>query len=54
MARDKKGNEKSLVNTDICALSLDFLFEFIVILTFTHKENPNHSWVIPEKSKKLV
>ena len=55
MARDRKGNEKSLVNTDICALSLDFyLKSYLIFKSQYAKKIPNHSWVIPEKSKKLV
>lgn len=55
MARDKKVNEKSVVNTDICALSLDFyLKSYLIFKSQYAKKIPNHPWVIPEKSKKLV
>ena len=55
MARDKKGKEKCLVNTDIYALSLVFyLKSYLIFKSQYAKKIPDHSWVIPEKSEKLV
>lgn len=55
MARDIKGKEKCLVNTDIYALSLVFYLKLYWIFKSQYaKKIPDHSWVIPVKSKKLV